>query len=94
MGVVYIFDSRCSEACEDQMAEEFVVFSFFLTSAFQIVMTLQLFNWFSKRKLGIVIGLWLLFQGFGLMAKFVLLHQWSNFPDFQKAEDSGSEVVG
>jgi hypothetical protein len=32
--------------------------SFFLTSAFEIIMILQLFNWFSKRVLGTVIGLW------------------------------------
>lgn len=52
-------------------------------------MTLQLFNWFSKRRLGAVIGLWLFVQGLGLMTKFVLLGQYSYFPSFEEAEDAG-----
>jgi len=59
--------------------------SFFLTSAFQITMTLQLFNWFSKRTLGTVLGIWLATQSLGLMSKFRILNIWSYFPDFEKA---------
>ncbi len=59
--------------------------SFFLTSAFQITMTLQLFNWFSKRTLGTVLGIWLATQSLGLMSKFLILNVWSYFPDFEEA---------
>jgi sugar phosphate permease len=61
--------------------------SFFLTSAFQITMTIQLFNWFSKRILGTVLGFWLAAQSLGLITKFVILGIWSYFPNFYNAED-------
>ena len=60
--------------------------SFFLTSAFQITMTIQLFNWFSKRMLGCVLGLWFAFQTFGLMTKFLVCGIWDYFPNLYQAE--------
>lgn len=43
MGGVYVHDSKtikCSETCEDSTVLQFSSFSFFLTSAFQIMITL------------------------------------------------------
>jgi hypothetical protein len=56
--------------------------SFFLSCAFQITITLQLFNWFGKRNLGTVLGVWLASQLFGVMAKFLVLGIWEYFPNF------------
>ena len=86
MGGVYLVMSRSdSQAKINSIIDQFVLVSCFLTSALQILMTIQLFNWFSKRKLGTVIGVWLFFEGLGLMAKFRILNIYSYFPNFKNA---------
>lgn len=45
-------------------------FSFLLISGMQIIQIIQLFNWFSKRRLNTVIGLWLLVQQAGQLVRF------------------------
>lgn len=89
IGGIYVHDSNiCSNStsrCSEQSILLFSSFSYFLTSAFQIMITLQLFNWFSKRRLGAVIGFWLLIQACGVIVKFAILGQYQYFPDFQLA---------
>lgn len=61
--------------------------SYFFASSLQIMITLQLFNWFSKRVMGTVLGIWFAFQSLGLVTKFLSLGIYqSYFPDFELAE--------
>lgn len=60
--------------------------SYFFASSLQIMITLQLFNWFSKRVMGTVLGIWLAFQSLGLVTKFLSLGIYASFfPDFELA---------
>lgn len=60
-------------------------FSVFLASGFQIIMTIQLFNWFSKKVLGSILGCWVAMEFLGLMTKFATLDIFKYFPDFDRA---------
>lgn len=49
------------------------------------MMALQLFNWFSKRVLGTILGCWVAMEFIGLMTKFLALRIYEYFPDFDQA---------
>ena len=73
---------------EKSLTDRLMPMSVFLSAAFQISTALQLFNWFSKRYLGTVLGVWLGSEILGLMSKFAVLGIFSFFPSWEIAEDS------
>lgn len=52
-------------------------------------MIIQLFNWFSKRRLGIALGFWMAAQSFGLMTKFASMNVWAYLPNWNLAIQGG-----
>lgn len=54
--------------------------NFFLISGIQILQLIQLFNWFSKRRLATVIGIWFLVQQVGYACRFLFEGEWQYFP--------------
>jgi hypothetical protein len=67
--------------------------SVFLASGFQIMMALQLFNWFSKRVLGTILGCWVAMEFVGLITKFSALGIYEYFPDFDLAMQNLSSLA-
>ena len=59
--------------------------SLFLACGLQISTALQLFNWFSKRYLGLILGIWLSSEVLGLMTEFAVLGIYHDFPNNVKA---------
>jgi hypothetical protein len=55
--------------------------SFGLATALQLVIIIQLFNWISKRHIGLVIGLKMGMQSLGLASKFNVFGIWEYFPN-------------
>lgn len=71
----------------DQNQYRLVPVSICLSCAFTIMTALQLFNWFSKRYLGTVLGIWLSVTIFGMMTKFRALQIYKDFfPSMKLAE--------
>lgn len=68
-----------------QLNMKLMPMSVFLVSGFQIMMTLQLFNWFSKKVLGTILGCWVAMEFLGLITKFLALGIYEYFPDFERA---------
>lgn len=58
----------------------------FIIGALQLVQTIQLFNWFSRRRIGTVIGLFMAAQSLGLIFRFTLTGTFKEFPDEDAAE--------
>lgn len=79
------YDPTIGQFC---LTERLLPVSVFLCCAFQISTALQLFNWFSKRFLGTVLGVWLSAQCFGLMTKFAALKIYRYFPSLDYAEQT------
>lgn len=85
MSLVAFRDSKC-DSIDQLVSIRMQPVSVFLTSAFAISTALQLFNWFSKRLLGTILGLWMASQCFGLMTKFGIMGIYEYFPSMNYAE--------
>jgi len=56
-------------------------FSFiFLASAFSMIQVIQVFNWISKRRLGLLIGFYQFTLSFGFFIKFGIVGQFNCYP--------------
>ena len=61
----------------------------FMIGSLQLIQLIQLFNWFSKRRIVSVLGFSLAFQLLGLASRFLFTGTWSEFPDEELAALSG-----
>ena len=52
-----------------------------IVTGYTLILLIQLFNWFSKKYIGSVIGLYLLAQGLGFYCKFSFIGQPETYPD-------------
>jgi hypothetical protein len=69
MGAVFFYDSH-NPGLTEPLGRSLFPFNFFFVAGLQIIQIIQLFNWFSKRRLSTVIGIWYLVQQFGFFLRF------------------------
>jgi hypothetical protein len=93
VSVASFIDSKNATNNITAISNQFQYTSFFLTNAFWLCLLLQLFHWFSKRRLGSVLGMFLLAENLGVIAKFHILGIWEYFPDIRLAENANPGTV-
>mmetsp|Transcript_84290 Transcript_84290/g.116480 ORF Transcript_84290/g.116480 Transcript_84290/m.116480 type:complete len:201 (+) Transcript_84290:450-1052(+) len=63
--------------------------SFFLTAGIELISCVQLFNWFTRYRIGTIMGLWLTAHSVGLIARFGFSGLYaSDFPNIMNAVKS------
>jgi hypothetical protein len=60
----------------------------FFVGAIQLIQTIQLFNWFSKRRIGTIMGCFMGIQTLGMILRFYLTDSFDDFPDENSAADN------
>jgi len=58
----------------------------FLATGYVIILVIQIFNWFPKKRFGTMLGLYELSLGVGYWFKFLILNQVKDYPSQYKLD--------
>jgi hypothetical protein len=82
MGASFFADSKhfATEVNPVKWSSHLFPMCLFLICGLQILQIIQLFNWFSKRRICLVVGIWYFVQQLGYFTRAIVEKSWQNFP--------------